>query len=226
LRYTARSMFPVRDINPAARTPVVTWTLIALNGLAFLATWVLGSQLLADALGLVPARLFFANAAWVWITPLTSMFIHASWAHVLGNLWFLHVFGDNVEDHLGHARFLALYLLSGLSAAVLHVALAPLSPVPLVGASGAIAGVLGAYMFRFPRAPILAWFVVFLVELPAFAFLVVWFGYQLWMTLGTFGGQERGGVAFAAHVGGFIAGALIDRILEGPRQKQSPGPIN
>jgi membrane associated rhomboid family serine protease len=215
-----RSVFPVRDLNPTQRRPYVTWVLIAINLAVWLFAWSLGpraTEALVYVMGAVPQRLTVALPR-AWPTLLTSMFMHASWAHVLGNAWFLHVFGDNVEDHLGHFRYAALYLLAGLAALATHVALAPGGTIPVVGASGAIAGALGAYMVRFPRAPILAWFVIGLVELPAWVFLFVWFGYQLVMTVFSLGSPESGGVAFAAHAGGFVAGALLDRAI-GPSRE-------
>lgn len=220
-------MFPVRDLNPTRRKPFVTWALIAVNVVLWIFAWSLGPrgiELFVSFAGVVPRTLVTLGDSSVLWTPLTSMFMHAGWLHLLGNMWFLHIFGDNVEDHLGHVRYALLYVLAGLCAVAAHVVLAPFGTLPLVGASGAIAGVLGAYMVRFPRAPILAWFLIGVVELPAFAFLFVWFGYQLWMTVGSLsavsaGGVEQGGVAFAAHAGGFIAGFLLDRLL-GPSKEQ------
>jgi membrane associated rhomboid family serine protease len=210
-------VFPVRDVNPTRTTPYVTYGLIAANLVVWTVAWGLGPpgiEAFVRVLGAVPRALVTLGDPIVLLTPLTSMFMHGSWLHVLGNVWFLHVFGDNVEDHLGHVRFAFFYVLAGLCAIVAHVVLAWSSTIPLVGASGAIAGVLGAYMLRYPRAPILAWFVIGLVELPAFVFLFVWFGYQLLMTVGSLGpAMEHGGVAFAAHVGGFVAGIALDRLL-------------
>lgn len=213
-------MFPVRDVNPTTRPPVVTWSLIGIDVAVFAFAWAegpAGVERFVRVLGLVPAELLALSSPSALLAPLTSIFMHASWAHLLGNVWFLHIFGDNVEDHLGHARFVAFYLLAGLCAVAAHVVMAPFGTLPLVGASGAIAGVLGAYMVRYPRAPILAWFVIGFVELPAFAFLFVWFGYQLLMTFGSLGSIEQGGVAFTAHVGGFLAGIGLERLLR-------PGP--
>lgn len=208
-------MFPVRDLNPTRAFPFVTWTLIAVNVAVWLFAWALGPQgveVFVALFGLVPRRLL-SGETWALITPLTSMFMHGGWAHLLGNVWFLHIFGDNVEEHLGHARYLLFYVLAGVCAAMVHVLIAPFGTLPLVGASGAIAGVLGAYMLRYPRAPILAWFVIGVVEVPAFVFLFVWFGYQLLMTAGSLGAVEQGGVAFAAHAGGFVAGIALERLL-------------
>lgn len=208
-------MLPVRDLNPTRAFPFVTWMLIAVNVAVWVFAWWLGPrgiELFVALFGLVPRNLISLDG-WALITTLTSMFMHGSWAHLLGNVWFLHIFGDNVEEHLGHGRYLFFYLIAGLCAALTHVVLAPFGTVPLVGASGAIAGVLGAYMLRFPRAPILAWFLIGFVELPAFVFLFVWFGYQLLMTWGSLGAMDQGGVAFAAHAGGFVAGIALERLL-------------
>lgn len=215
-------MLPIRDLNPRERHAVVTWTLIAINLGVWIFAWLLGpggAQALVVLLGVTPSRLITMTDTWALWTPLTSMFMHGGWAHVLGNVWFLHIFGDNVEDHLGHLRYALLYVLAGLCAVAAQVVLSPFSTIPMVGASGAIAGVLGAYMLRFPRAPILAWFLIGIVELPAFVFLFVWFGYQLVMTVGSLGSLESGGVAFAAHAGGFVAGMLLDRLL-GPSKEE------
>ncbi|AKF02881.1 rhomboid family intramembrane serine protease [Sandaracinus amylolyticus] len=219
-------MFPVRDLNPTRVFPFVTWTIIALNVVVWVFAWSLGPQgidVFVSLLGLVPRRLIALDLStpaglWTLATPLTSMFMHGGWMHLLGNVWFLHVFGDNVEEHLGHARYVVFYVLAGLCAALTHVVLSPFGTLPLVGASGAIAGVLGAYMLRFPRAPILAWFVIGVVEVPAFVFLFVWFGYQLLMTWGSLGSMEQGGVAFAAHAGGFVAGLALERLLAPTRE--------
>lgn len=215
-------MFPIRDLNPAQRRPYVTYALIAANVAIWGFAWLLGPvgiEAFVVWLGVVPRKLLALADPLVLMTPLTSMFMHGSWAHLIGNMWFLHVFGDNVEDHLGHARFAVFYVLAGLCAVATHLALSPFGTLPLVGASGAIAGVLGAYMIRYPRAPILTWVGFFLVEVPAFVFLFVWFGYQLLMTVGTVGFVEAGGVAFAAHAGGFVAGVVLDPLL-GPSRAE------
>lgn len=218
-------MIPLRDRNPATRTPYVTRGLIVLHVAVWVAVWSLGpsaSDAVIRAFGVTPVRVW--SLAWpdLVVTPITSMLLHAGWAHALGNVWFLHVFGDNVEDHLGHARFLALYVLSHLFAVVAFVALVPAGDAPLVGASGAISGVLGAYMIRYPRAPILAWFVVGAIELPALVFLLIWFAYQLFMAFGTLASAGGGGVAFSAHVAGFAAGMWLDTMLStaGPARRR------
>lgn len=209
-------MFPVRDLNPTRNKPFVTWLLITMNVAVWVFAWSLGVRGIEQFVrlfGVIPQNLLSFTDPSAWLTPVTSLFMHAGWAHLLGNVWFLHIFGDNVEDHLGHFRYLVFYVLAGVCAVVAHLVIAPFGTLPLVGASGAIAGVLGAYVMRFPRAPILAWFVIGVVEVPAFVFLFVWFAYQLVMTFGSLGMTEQGGVAFAAHAGGFVAGMGLERLL-------------
>ena len=206
-------MIPLRDTIPSARLPVVTWALIAANVVVFLHEASLGRHLEAFVFtyGLVP-RHFGAT------TLVTSMFLHGGVLHLGGNMLFLHIFGDNVEDRLGHLRYLVFYLLCGAAAGLAQVVSAPTSAVPMVGASGAIAGVSGAYFLFFPRArvvtlvPILIF--VQIVEVPAVLFLLVWFLWQLLSGVATFG-QEGGlgGVAFWAHVGGFVAGMALGPLL-------------
>jgi membrane associated rhomboid family serine protease len=214
-------VIPLRDRNPVTRPPVLVWSLVAANITVFLFEVYLrlarGPGLLEafmNTYGAVPAR--FA-ATWD-ITPLlSSMFLHGGLLHLIGNLWFLWIFGDNVEDRLGRVRFLLLYFGTGLVAALTQIVLAPQSTVPMVGASGAIAGVLAAYVRLFPRARVLTLIPIFIfiqfVELPAFLFIFVWFGLQLvqgTLSLGTLG-ANTGGTAFFAHIGGFVAGLLFVR---------------
>jgi membrane associated rhomboid family serine protease len=202
-------MFPVSDVIPSRTTPIVTIGLIVLNALAFLYELQLGGaelQRLVLDLGVVPA--FFA-----WPTVVTSMFLHGGWLHVASNMLYLWIFGDNVEDALGHGRYLAFYLLCGAAAAVGQAAVHPYSTVPMIGASGAIAGVMGAYFVLYPKSRILtAIFLVFfldLVEIPAIFFLGIWFLMQLFSSVGSIGANAAdGGVAFWAHVVGFVTGAL------------------
>ncbi|MDE2291339.1 MAG: rhomboid family intramembrane serine protease [Elusimicrobia bacterium] len=201
-------MFPVRDNVPSKTVPFVNVGLIALNLAVFWHELVLGRRLEPFLLthGLVPAH----------PTPegvLTSMFLHGGWLHVLGNMWFLWVFGDNVEDRLGHFRYLGFYLLCGVAAALIQVVSAPHSRLPVVGASGAIAGVLGAYLLFFPKAKVTTLIPIFIIipylaEIPAFLFLGVWFIMQLYA--GTLSlGARFADVAWWAHVGGFAAGMLL-----------------
>ena len=203
-------MFPLSDVIPSRTTPYVTVTLIALNALAFLYELQLNEldlQLFVEVFGVVPA-------AFSWPTVVTSMFLHGGWMHFLGNMLYLWIFGDNVEDRLGHSTYLALYLAFGGVAALGQVAVHPTSVIPMIGASGAIAGVMGAYFVLYPRSRVLTVvFIIFfidLIEIPAIFFLGVWFLMQLSNgVVGSLGSQVAdGGVAFWAHVAGFAAGVL------------------
>ena len=202
-------MFPVSDVIPSRGTPVVTICLIALNALTFLYELTLSDrelQRLVQMYGVVPAALAPASIV-------TSMFLHGGWLHFLGNMVYLWIFGDNVEDRLGHARFLLFYLGCGAAAALGQVGTNPTSLAPMVGASGAIAGVMGAYFVLFPHSRVLtAVFVPFLVdliEIPAIAFLGIWFLLQFFIAVGSLGADVAGGAAaFWAHVVGFGAGVL------------------
>jgi len=230
-------MFPIKDDQPRYSTPYVNWFLIALNILIFLLQWLQsaadprGAELLERQFGEVPAHLaaFLAGShkysvEQVVVPFFTSMFLHASWMHVLGNMWFLFIFGDNVEDYLGHFKYLIFYLLSGLFAMGTQVAIYPHSNVPTVGASGAIAGVLGAYFLLYPRARVLTWFFVFVMYLPAWIVLGEWFVLQFLSgaaTLSMARGRDVGGVAVWAHVGGFIAGLLMIKIFP-DRERRTP----
>ena len=213
-------MFPLRDTIPSRGVPLVLWLLILANGLVFGFELRLSDAdlaLLVEHYGVVPVQLSLAPHAFfsdpgAYLPLLTSMFLHGGWMHVIGNLWILMIFGDNVEDRMGHGRFLVFYLVCGLIAGLVHVYFNADSPVPTIGASGAIAGVMGAYFVLYPRArvitliPIL--FYPLFVELPAYVFLGVWFASQV-LSSSVVGQVETGGVAFLAHVGGFLAGVLL-----------------
>lgn len=200
-------MFPIRDHNPSRRTPYVTLALIAVNVLVYvLLTLPLNDRqlyALYSDFGVIPAR---AEA----LDYLTAMFLHGGFLHLAGNMLFLWVFGDNLEDEMGHALFLLFYLATGIAATWLHVQSDPASTVPLVGASGAIAGVMGGYLLLYPRARIdvLFIFVVFfkIWPIPAWVVLAAWFGLQLFN--GAMNAGTGAGVAYWAHVGGFLAGLL------------------
>ncbi len=233
-------MFPIRDDNPQILTPVVTYGLVAVNAAAWFGIQGLGTpQALAASvcrLGLVPAELLgrvdtgttFAMGQWrcvldpsgSWYTPLTSMFMHGSWMHIIGNMWFLHVFGNNVEDSMGHARFLAFYLVCGLAAAALQVAFEPGSEVPMVGASGAIGGVMGAYIVLYPKVRVhmlvIFGFYVTTWAVPAAYMLGYWFLIQLLGGATRLGSAPAGGTAFWAHVGGFAAGMALIFVFRNP----------
>ena len=200
-------MIPLRDVIPSRTTPFVTISLIAANALAFLFELSLGEGVNDFTLyfGLVPA-------AFSWVAVLTSMFLHGGFLHFGGNMLYLWIFGDNVEDRMGHGRFLVFYLLCGVAAALAQTIMNPDSIIPMVGASGAIAGVMGAYLVLYPKSRIvtLVPFVFTIVEIPALFFLGVWFLMQFMSGLGSVvaaaSGEPAGGIAFWAHVAGFVAG--------------------
>ncbi len=220
-------MLPIKDDQPRYSAPYVTWFLIALNLLIYLFQSTLdprSSDLFARQFGVVPAHLaaFLAGSPRyplpvVVIPFLTSMFLHASWLHVIGNMWFLYIFGDNVEDYLGHFKYLIFYLLSGLLAMATQVAIYSHSNLPTVGASGAIAGVLGAYFILYPRARVLTWFFVFIFYVPAWVMLGYWFVLQFFAGAAELSvahaGKDVGGVAVWAHVGGFVAGVVMIKVF-------------
>ena len=198
-------MIPLRDIIPSRTTPVVTISLIAVNILVFIYELSLGRDVDAFTLyyGLVPA-------AFSWVAVFTSMFLHGGFMHVAGNMLYLWIFGDNVEDRMGHGRFLVFYLLCGVAAALAQTITAPDSVVPMVGASGAIAGVMGAYFVLYPHSRILTLVPLFLFymrvfEVPAVLFLGIWFVIQF-LSGAASAGMESGGIAVWAHIAGFIAG--------------------
>jgi membrane associated rhomboid family serine protease len=203
-------VIPLRDVIPSRTTPYITVTIIVLNALAWMFELSLPREFLPEFLqfyGVVPAD-FRAP------TLVTSMFLHGSWSHVLGNMWYLWIFGDNVEDRLGHGRFIAFYLLCGTIAALGQVMVDPGSELPTIGASGAIAGVMGAYFVLYPRSRVLTLIplIIFweVIELPAILLLGFWFVMQLFSAgaIAATANASRGGVAFAAHVAGFIVGIL------------------
>lgn len=228
-------MIPIHDRNPRRTTPFVTVFLIAANALLFFYELSLGARIegfiLASAF--VPARLWEGGALSPGAVPealssaLLSMFLHGGWGHFLGNMLFLWVFGDNVEDRLGHFRYLIFYLVAGYAATFAHAWFSPLSTVPAIGASGAISGVLGAYLFLHPKARIVTvvWFLFFIrfIEIPALVYLPVWFLLQLFSGVSSMRvaeGAAAGGVAWWAHIGGFIAGPLLLLLLGGGRRRR------
>ncbi len=226
-------MFPLRDENPSRSTPVVTRLLIVVNVAAFLYQLMQGADLrgFMYAWGMVPARVTLAlrygeeSLAGPGLTFLTSMFLHGGWLHLVGNMWYLWIFGDNVEDRLGRGRFLLFYLAAGLGAALLHYALHPASRVPTVGASGAIAGVLGGYLVAFPRARVITLVPLFpffqIMALPAVVVLGLWFVFQFFSGFLALGFATGGGVAWWAHIGGFAFGLIAMRLLGGGRRPTS-----
>jgi membrane associated rhomboid family serine protease len=208
-------MFPLKDTQPSYSRPVVTMVIIAVNLLVFLFEATLGPRTLnafVEYYGLVPDH-------FQWSRIFTSMFLHGGWMHVLGNMWFLWIFGDNIEDLLGHGKYLAFYLLCGIVAALGQVIANPYSTAPMVGASGAIAGVMGAYLIKFPRARVLTLvFILFFittVEIPAPLMLAYWFVIQLFSGFGSLARTHlsEGGTAFFAHIAGFVAGMLLVKVM-------------
>ena len=210
-------MIPLRDDNPTRTFAFVTVAIIALNVIVFWHELTLPGTQQAEAFfanfSLTPAHLTHAPSPDAYLTIFTSMFMHGGWLHIIGNMWFLWIFGNNIEDSVGHLRFVFFYLLCGIAAAAAQVAIAPDSIVPMIGASGAISGVLGAYLLLFPRARVLVLFPIWIFwrvfEVPAILMLVFWFGLQLLSGLAVRGANVSGGVAFWAHVGGYVAGMLL-----------------
>ncbi|HWB99035.1 MAG TPA: rhomboid family intramembrane serine protease [Bryobacteraceae bacterium] len=214
-------MFPLRDTQRSRSFPILTILLIAVNFSLFLFELSLGPYLrdrFLAAYGLVPYRASL-------FTMFTSMFLHGGWMHVLGNVWFLWVFGDNVEDALGHSRYLLFYLTCGMAAAFTQVFFQPLSRVPTIGASGAIAGVMGAYLVTFPRSRILTLVFIFFfattLEVPAVFMLLYWFLIQFFEGVGSIGysSASAGGVAWFAHIGGFLSGIVLVYFLKPSRRR-------
>jgi membrane associated rhomboid family serine protease len=219
-------VIPIRDENPTELRPVLTVLLIALNLLAWFQFQGAGTEPALEAsINVFGARSCEVTGAcpvegYGWEAVLTSMFMHGSWGHLLGNLLFLWVFGNNIEDSMGHVRFLVFYLLCGVAAGLAQIYMTPGSGIPAVGASGAISGVMGAYIVLYPKARVQTWIPpIFLVHLRAVFFLGYWFVLQLVMgaadrASAASGAPEAGGVAVWAHVGGFVAGVLLVKVFE------------
>jgi membrane associated rhomboid family serine protease len=217
-------MLPLRDKNPTRRAPLMTWAIIGSNVLVFGFELMLPSDVrnfVFSYAGTVPARLGHSSSGICfglrlddYWTLLTCMFLHVGWLHIITNMWALWIFGDNVEDRMGHFRFLFFYLLCGLAAGIVHVVTNTGSTVPAVGASGAIAGVVGAYLILFPRARILTVFLFFpfFFYLPAAAYILIWFLLQFFLGIASLAGPRNvGGIAWWAHIGGFAAGIVFLR---------------
>ncbi len=239
-------MIPLRDSIPASRTPVVNYTLVGLCALAFIAQTGEPQGELVHQLGMVPARVFDPDGDFVlrdptgrqpavsigeaavpdWLTLLTCTFLHGGWLHLLGNMLFLWIFGDNVEDRFGRVKYLLFYLGCGAAASAAHLLTAPDSVVPTIGASGAIAGVMGAYMLLYPRSRVemlFVWgFFVDVVVLPAPFFLGYWFVLQF--VQGALMAGQESGVAWWAHIGGFAVGALVAAVLRGIERLRPEAP--
>jgi membrane associated rhomboid family serine protease len=231
-------MFPLKDDNPTTITPVVTWALIAVNAAVFLYQVSLGpkaSQVFVYQYGAIPAVVTGVQSLPAMLAAIppflsifTSMFLHGSWMHLIGNMWYLWIFGNNIEEAMGGFRYLAFYLVCGLLASMSQILPNAASIVPTIGASGAIAGVLGAYTLLYPRARVLTFvmaiFFVRLMYIPAGFILGFWFVFQIVSGRIT-GDPNAGGIAFGAHIGGFIAGMLLVGLFkkQGVRFFNQPG---
>ena len=221
-------MIPLRDINPTRRFPLVTLALIGTNVLIFLYELSLDGRALDQLIltgGVIPYQVTNNFGVDVARDMLTSMFLHGGWMHLLSNMLYLWIFGNNIEDILGRVRFILFYLLCGIVASLAQVLVNPEAVVPTIGASGAVAGVLGAYLVLFPNARIQSLVFVFyfvrLVEIPAIIVLGLWFILQFFNGLASVGMQQMGGVAYFAHVGGFVAGVVLIYLFPKGRR---PGP--
>ena len=215
-------MIPLRDVIPSRTTPYITIALIALNAVIFLSLFLMGDESNQFILyfGLIPA-------AFSWVAVFTSMFLHGGLLHFGGNMLYLWIFGDNVEDRMGHGRFLTFYLLCGVAAALAQTIVIPDSVVPMVGASGAIAGVMGAYFVLYPQSRIVTLVPIFffpIIEVPAIFFLGFWFLMQLMSSVGSIAsataGEPAGGIAFWAHVAGFVAGVSGVVVFRRPERQR------
>ena len=233
-------MFPLRDDNPTIRTPVVTIAFILVNVIVWLYVEGAGmsERLLADTVcqfGMIPAEVTGSTGGYGGVdlgeslpacafggltrsAVLTSMFMHGSWLHLIGNMWFLWLFGNNIEDSMGSGRFLVFYLIAGAAAAAAHVVTGPASVMPMVGASGAVSGVMGGYLLLYPRVRIQTLFIFIIllriIAVPAWLVLILWFGLQVLAAYVT--PVDTGGVAVWAHIGGFVAGVAMIRLFANP----------
>ncbi|MEO8452564.1 MAG: rhomboid family intramembrane serine protease [Gemmatimonadota bacterium] len=235
-------MFPYKDDNPTLSTPVVTFLLIGLNVLVWILVQGMGTEPRLSAsvceLGFIPGEVLHRLAPGTLVsgsgqldcvtgggrsgaTLLTSMFLHGGWLHLIGNMWFMWVFGNNVEDSMGRVRFFMFYVVCGLIAALTQALVNPNSAIPMVGASGAISGVMGAYIVLYPRVRvhmfIFLGFIFFRTAVPAYLMLGYWFLLQIIGTLPQLAREEGGGVAFWAHTGGFLAGIVLVNVFRNPR---------
>jgi membrane associated rhomboid family serine protease len=224
-------MFPLKNLSPRLTFPVITVLLIIINVLVFIYQVSLperAAEAFIDLYGMVPARVSLALAGrhhvileQAFIPLFTSMFLHGGWLHVLGNMWFLWIFGGQVEDRLGHFTYLAFYLICGLGSGVAQLAFSWGSTTPAIGASGAIAGVLGAYIVLFPSSRILTLVPLFIIwftaQIPALVFIGLWFLIQFLSGIGSLGAASMGGVAWWAHVGGFLLGVLVAQLYRPSR---------
>ena len=226
-------MIPIRDRNPSGTFPFVTVSIIALNILVFLFELSMGQGLdsFLFQFGVVPIKVYYStdipgsNIINTYFPFLSFMFLHGGFVHLIGNMWYLWIFGDNVEDRLGRVKFIIFYLICGIGSAIVHVYFNSQSEVPCVGASGAIAGVLGAYMVTFPRARVLVLIPLFIVwqtiELPAIIVLGFWFLIQFFSGTASISSTHGGGVAWWAHIGGFVLGVILIKLFPKSRRQYS-----
>jgi len=226
-------MIPIRDRNPSGTFPFVTVSIIALNIMVFLFELSMGQGLdsFLFQFGVVPIKVYYStdipdsNIINTYFPFLSFMFLHGGFVHLIGNMWYLWIFGDNVEDRLGRVKFIIFYLICGIGSAIVHVYFNSQSEVPCVGASGAIAGVLGAYMVTFPRARVLVLIPLFIVwqtiELPAIIVLGFWFLIQFFSGTASISSTHGGGVAWWAHIGGFVLGVILIKLFPKSRRQYS-----
>jgi len=213
-------MFPLRDSHPAYKFPLISALIIAVNVVVFIAEiTAFDPEAFINSYALIPAKVDFGN--FLTLTPfITSQFLHAGFVHIIGNMWFLRIFGDNVEEKFGHSPYLFIYLFSGVIGGLAQYTFSPGSEIPMLGASGAVAGVLGAYLVFFPRHRIKTLvplgFFVRIMDLPASLILIYWFVIQLFSGVGSLAVAQLGGVAFWAHVGGFATGWIIAKLTQRP----------
>ncbi|TDI89605.1 MAG: rhomboid family intramembrane serine protease [Caldithrix sp.] len=215
-------MIPIKDDNPRLRPPIFTVGLIALNIVAFYFEIQFGLDTVVYQYGAIPSHIVELQSL---ETLLTSMFLHGGFLHLGGNMLYLWIFGDNIEGYLGHSRFLMFYLLCGLVAVFTHIFLSGISEIPMVGASGAVSGLLGAYLVKYPKARVLVvipivWFLT-IRKIPAYIVLGFWFVMQLFYALSSLGISQGGGVAFWAHIGGFAAGIVLIYLFPAKKLKVS-----
>jgi len=219
-------MIPIRDLIPTRRVPIINYLLIAANVFVFIIQWLAGpyEQTLVYEFALIPAS-FVSNLSIGDLTDIfTSMFMHAGLAHIGGNMLYLWIFGDNVEDSMGHSKYVLFYLTGGVVASLTHILTSPGSQIPTVGASGAIAAVLGAYLVLYPQSRVLTivpiGFFIRMTTLPAGIVLGLWFVLQFFSGVLSLGGPDVGGVAFWAHIGGFIAGVVMAKLFANRQQPE------
>ncbi len=219
-------MIPLRDTQPSERFPIVNWVIIIVNAIVFIFELTLTdaeAEMFFYKFGLIPSKTNLTSGN--QYTFFTNMFLHGGWVHFIGNMWILYIFGDNVEDRMGRIRYLFFYIITGLIASFTHYMLYRSSSAPAIGASGAISGVMAAYMFLFPRSKILSFVPVFflplLIPIPAFIFVAIWFIGQLFSgTYHLLFSPTATGIAFWAHIGGFLGGLILYKFFLLPKRKR------